>query len=667
MDTHTLLGPARERVARRTRPALLVALLAVTLTGLGVGPAAGTAPAAVPADLARAVSADGPGGLFKQLFARRILDTQTGNGAPKAKVGAGASVHLQVTGRGGVPSTGVAAVLLEVTAMTGTAGGSVTVHADDTAAPAVTHVSFDAGRAATNLVLVEVASNGKVALLNRSAGTTNLLADVVGYYTSGTTSAPGAVQTVDPTRVLSTVTGQGAPASAVAPGATVHLPVAGVGGVPSAGASGVVLSVTVSSPSRGGGLTVHPDGTTAPATWNLRFLAGQTVSNHVVVPLGSNGAVAFKNSSTGTVHVTADVSGYVLSGAAASPGAYTAVTPRTVVDTRSGLGAPAARIPSRGTLRFQATGRNGVPSSGVSAVVVDLRTHLPAAAGYLTAYGDGFARPVALNLRFAQNEVATNLAVVPVGPGGKVAVYNGAAGSTHVVVDVFGYIKAPPTVGTVCTNPWWTTSSAGEGLTTEGYYVHNQLWNAASYPGTKGTTSVCSYHSWNHVAVASNSSGDGAVKTYPNVHKDYYDNPRKISSFTRLTSRFAARAPAVGIYNVAYDLWITGPSETEVMIWTENRGQTPAGSRVATGIVVDGRTWDLYAERDNGYIAFVAPNGTRYTSGTLDLKVMLAYLVSKGRLTTSHTIEQICYGVEIVSTDGKAATWNFTDFNITDS
>ena len=73
------------------------------------------------------------------------------------------------------------------------------------------------------------------------------------------------------------------------------------------------------------------------------------------------------------------------------------------------------------------------------------------------------------------------------------------------------------------------------------------------------------------------------------------------------------------------------------------------------------------AQRDNGYIAFVAPNGTRYTSGTLDLKVMLAYLVSKGRLTTSHTIEQICYGVEIVSTDGKAATWNFTDFNITDS
>ena len=57
------------------------------------------------------------------------------------------------------------------------------------------------------------------------------------------------------------------------------------------------------------------------------------------------------------------------------------------------------------------------------------------------------------------------------------------------------------------------------------------------YPGTKGTTEVCSYHSWNHIGTASN-TGDGAVKTYPNVHKDY--SGHTISSFSTLTSTFAA-------------------------------------------------------------------------------------------------------------------------------
>jgi hypothetical protein len=220
------------------------------------------------------------------------------------------------------------------------------------------------------------------------------------------------------------------------------------------------------------------------------------------------------------------------------------------------------------------------------------------------------------------------------------------------------------TTGSVCTNPYFTTSSSNGGVTDGGYYVHNNLWNAGGYPGTKGTTSVCSYHSWNHVATATN-TGDGAVKTYPNVHKDY--SGRKISSFTTLTSKFSAVAPQVGIYNVGYDLWINGVPNDEVMIWTENRGQYPAGSRFATGVSISGYTWDVYATSGNGYIAFVPSNGARHTSGTIDLKAMLNYLVSKGRRSASDTVDQVCYGVEIVSTGGSPATWNFTDFSISDS
>jgi hypothetical protein len=217
----------------------------------------------------------------------------------------------------------------------------------------------------------------------------------------------------------------------------------------------------------------------------------------------------------------------------------------------------------------------------------------------------------------------------------------------------------------VCTNPYFTTSDPNGGVTDGGYYVHNNLWNASKYPGTTGTTQVCSYHSWNHIGYASNSSGNGEVKTYPNVHKDY--SGRTISSFTKLTSTYAAKAPGVGIYDVAYDLWLNGVPNDEIMIWTDNHKQVPAGSRFATGVSLGGRSWDVYATSDNGYIAFVPSGGAAYPSGTVDLKAMLNYLVAQGRTAASSTVDQICYGVEIVDTGGSQATWNFTDFSITDS
>lgn len=218
--------------------------------------------------------------------------------------------------------------------------------------------------------------------------------------------------------------------------------------------------------------------------------------------------------------------------------------------------------------------------------------------------------------------------------------------------------------GSVCTNPYFTTSDSNGGVTDGGYYVHNNLWNASSYPGTKGTTQVCSFHSWNHIATASN-TGDGAVKTYPNVHKDY--SGRTISSFARLTSSYAATAPGVGIYNVAYDLWLNGVPNDEVMVWTDNHNQVPAGSRFASGVSLGGRAWDVYATSGNGYIAFVPSAGARYPSGTVDLKAMLTYLVGQGRVASASTVDQICYGVEVVDTAGSPATWNFTNFSITDS
>jgi hypothetical protein len=163
--------------------------------------------------------------------------------------------------------------------------------------------------------------------------------------------------------------------------------------------------------------------------------------------------------------------------------------------------------------------------------------------------------------------------------------------------------------------------------------------------------------------VASNSSGSGEVKTYPNVHKDY--SGRTISSFTTLSSSFAATSPNVGIYNVAYDLWLNGVPNDEIMIWTDNFHQFPAGSKFASNVSFSGYLWNVYATSGNGYIAFVPANSARVTSGTINIKAMLDYLVAQGRRSASDTVDQIGYGVEIVDTGGAPATWNFTNFSIT--
>jgi hypothetical protein len=80
----------------------------------------------------------------------------------------------------------------------------------------------------------------------------------------------------------------------------------------------------------------------------------------------------------------------------------------------------------------------GVPSTGVSAVVLNVTITDPSAGSYLTVYPSGSAVPTASNLNFSPGQTVPNLVVVKVGSGGMVNVYN-AAGATDVIFDVAGW------------------------------------------------------------------------------------------------------------------------------------------------------------------------------------------------------------------------------------
>lgn len=252
-----------------------------------------------------------PGG-FVSLDPARLLDTRVGNGAPKAAVGAYSTVSLQVAGRGGVPSTGVAAVVVNVTVTSPAAAGFITVYPSQTSQPTASNLNFTGGQTIPNLATIKVGSDGNISLTNNSAGTVQLIADVAGYYLSGTPSQAGAFVSLDPSRLLDTRTGNGAPASAVGPSATVGLQVTGRAGVPSSGVASVVANVTVTGPSAGGFITVYPSGSAMPTASNLNFAANQTIPNLVTVQVGADGKIAPTNNSAGSTHLIADVAGYFI-------------------------------------------------------------------------------------------------------------------------------------------------------------------------------------------------------------------------------------------------------------------------------------------------------------------------------------------------------------------
>ena len=367
----------------------------------------------------------------------RVLDTRVGQGAA-GPVAGGGTVSLQVLGVGGVPSTGVSAVVLNVTATDPAAVGYLTAWPDGVSRPLASNLNFTAGQTVPNLVVAPVGADGKVDIYNGSGATVQVVADVSGWFSSGLPAA-GGLAPLTPARLLDTTVGQGA-AGPLDAGGTLALHVLGVGGVPSSGVGAVVLNVTVTEPGAVGYLTVWPDGVSRPLASNLNFTAGQTVPNLVITPVGTGGKVDIYNGSGASVQVIADVSGWFSSGAPAA-GGLAPLTPARVLDTTVGQGATGP-VAAGGSLAVQVLGVGGVPSAGVSAVVVNVTATEPGAAGYLTVWSGGASRPLTSNVNFTAGQTVPNLVVAPVGADGKVNIYNGSAATVHVIADVSGWFSS---------------------------------------------------------------------------------------------------------------------------------------------------------------------------------------------------------------------------------
>ncbi|MFG2983161.1 PKD domain-containing protein [Streptomyces sp. NPDC048258] len=239
-----------------------------------------------------------------------------------------------------------------------------------------------------------------------------------------------------PTRLLDTRAGLGAAKAKVAGRSSVALKVAGAAKVP-AGVRAVVLNVTVTNTTGPGHISVQQDKDLAEGaeTSNVNYVAGQSVPNLVIAPVGEDGYVHLFNAGWESVDLIADVTGSFSPAPAAG---YGALTPTRAVDTREGVGTAKGQVPGYGTFGVEIAGRGGVPK-GATAVALNLTATNPRADGHLTAYPSGQAAPATSNLNFTAGRTIANSVIVPIGPDGKITVRNGSWAPADVVIDVVGY------------------------------------------------------------------------------------------------------------------------------------------------------------------------------------------------------------------------------------
>jgi hypothetical protein len=375
----------------------------------------------------------------------RILDTRKGLGAPKAKVASGGVLSLNVAGNSTLPPgnaavpVGATAVALNVTVTDTTGSGYVSVIPDN-GTIAVSSLNYVKGQTATNFVIVPVTSTGAIELFNmgNAGSSVDLVADVSGYFTQ---SASSGYTAVTPQRILDTRHGTGAPTAKLAQNSGLPVAIAGAASIP-AWVTAVALHVTVTDTSGSGWIAAEPDGAGTPSTSVLDYLAGQTVSNTVIVPVAADGKIELYNGGgVGSVDLIGDVAGYF---SPSSSGTYTPVIPYRSWDSRengTALAAWGTTTYSLETVQGDVEQPQNIPAGAT--VITNITVTNLATAGYVTAYPAGTARPAVSNLNFLPGQTVAGMSLLATtGSQQQSSVYNASPGRGDVILDVFGYFSS---------------------------------------------------------------------------------------------------------------------------------------------------------------------------------------------------------------------------------
>ena len=131
---------------------------------------------------------------------------------------------------------------------------------------------------------------------------------------------------------------------------------------------------------------------------------------------------------------------------------------------RNPSGSMSLTVLPRTPLRIKVAGTNGVPSTGVGAVSMNVTVTSPDGEGFITVYPCD-TKPDASNLNYTLEQTVPNAVIAPVSPTGDVCFYTNA--QTHLLADINGYF--PTGQGFTAAGParvFDTRSGSAQGLRT---------------------------------------------------------------------------------------------------------------------------------------------------------------------------------------------------------
>jgi RHS repeat-associated protein len=272
------------------------------------------------------------GGTFAAVTPSRVTDTRNGLNSPVAKMATGETRAFTMTGVGGVPAGGVAAVVFSLAVTNATNGTSWMVayrHGDTL--PETSNINVIAGQTTNTLITVPVSASGQVDVYNNGTPA-DVIMDMEGYYLSAASTGAQRFVPINPDRIYNSLSGLGY-GGTIAPltgGSTRTVVLAGAVNaagntvIPSTGVTAVVLSLQAYRPQNFGYFTGYPTGTIRPGTAALNYFNAQNTSytSAFIAQLGNGGSTNIY-ASAGNVDLVVEVEGYYVSTPPAPPAAPT--------------------------------------------------------------------------------------------------------------------------------------------------------------------------------------------------------------------------------------------------------------------------------------------------------------------------------------------------------
>ncbi|MFF5055017.1 hypothetical protein ACFY1S_17725 [Micromonospora sp. NPDC000663] len=591
------------------------------------------------ADSPARADAAGRGGDYVPIDSIALLDTRDGTGGTTGVRGAKSVTTFTAVGIGGIPATGVSALMVDVTAINPTANTFLTIYPDLTD-PKASAMNASVGEVITNSAVVKPGTNGKLAVRN-AGGNVHIRVDVVGYFTTATGSTGSGFVPVNHTRVVDSRSGQGITAGTLPTSGTRVANISGGGLVPST-ATAVMLDVVVSGSTGNGWMTV---GSSAVAETGIDYVKGIT-SMGMVVKLnpGSNGSVTLDNRGS-AVHVAITVQGYWTGSATTGAGLRT-VAATTLYDSRFPSGAQP--VPANGSVDVAVGGTNGLPTRGIAAAVLNVHAVAPTVAGFLTVTPlDGTPNTWSTANFPAAHVARSSLVVTKLGTEGKVRIKNTSSGTVHIVVDLQGWFADPV--------PFLPTESFSRSTALQGEPSDGSSLGVIVYAHTDNTGQVRVIHQQNPDDFSSVQQipqfGAEAFTGQPALNVQSGNKQVQVSALhTDGTVRTAAQTAA----NAA--TWATTGNLGGTMVGRPAAVTLADGTSVIFGVDVDGRLWH-YRQSATG-ASWKSLGDVDLIGGVTVVKIDTG--VRLVATTATGTIKTAVY-----STDGSLTGWTDLGGNVT--